>query len=76
MARKVMRLLLPVSIGVLIASQWPEIVRYVKIEMMSVGSGHPDMVPASGRHAYPGHSRGHDDFDSGARGGPEVTASA
>jgi hypothetical protein len=53
MARKVLRLLLPISLGALIAGLWPEIVRYFKIEMMSVGSGHPEFVPARGRHGYP-----------------------
>ena len=53
MARKVMRLLLPISFCALVAGLWPEIVRYFKIEMMSVGSGHPELVPARGRHGYP-----------------------
>jgi hypothetical protein len=75
MARKVLRLLLPISIGALIAGLWPEIVRYFKIEMMSVGSGHPGLVPAHGRRGYPegpgGDADGHGEFDSASRGGPE-----
>jgi uncharacterized membrane protein len=48
MARKAL-LLLPVSIAVLVASQWREIARYVKISQMSRGDGHPQIVPATGR---------------------------
>lgn len=73
MTRKVLRLLVPVSFGVVIVALWPEIVRYFKIERIS--SGHPELVPAGGRHGYPerSHGVGHtDEFDSGARGGPEL----
>jgi hypothetical protein len=71
MARKVLSLLLLASIGALIAAVWPELVRYYKIEM--IGSGHPELVPASGRHEYPERPHsvdGSDEFDPGARGGP------
>jgi hypothetical protein len=39
---------------------------------MSRGDGHPQVVPASGRHAYakgPGAADGTGDFDSENRGG-------
>jgi hypothetical protein len=39
--------------GVLIAGQWPDISRYVKIKQMSYGTGHPENVPAHGRTSYP-----------------------
>jgi hypothetical protein len=74
MARKAL-LLLPVSIAVLVASQWREIARYVKISQMSRGDGHPQIVPATGHAAYPtrpgaGASDGTGEFDSASRGGP------
>jgi hypothetical protein len=76
MARKALRLLLPVSVAVLAASQWREIARYIKISQMSRGGGHPQIVPAAGQHAYPtspggGTADGTGDFDSASRGGPE-----
>ena len=37
----------------LIASQWPDIRRYIKIKQLSAGSGHPEQVPAHGRISYP-----------------------
>jgi hypothetical protein len=39
--------------GALVATQWKDITRYVKIELMSSGNGHPGVVPASGSHHYP-----------------------
>jgi hypothetical protein len=76
MARKALRVLLPASVAILVASQWREIVRYLKIERMSVGSGHPEVVPVEGQHAYakgPGAADGTGDFDSASRGGPAET---
>jgi len=43
-------------VGALVASQWKDIVRYLKIERMSFGDGHPGAVPVTGRHCYPGRS--------------------
>jgi hypothetical protein len=62
----------------LIALQWPDISRYVKIKQMSFGSGHPGNVPAHGRTSYPsragtGAAEGTGDFDSASRGGPDTT---
>jgi hypothetical protein len=47
-----------VLVGALVASQWKDIVRYVKIERMSFGDGNPGAVPAIGRHCYPDRSAG------------------
>ena len=72
MARKALRVLLPASVAVLVASQWREIARYVKISQMSRGDGHPQVVPAAGKHAYAkgaGAADGTGDFDSQSRGG-------
>jgi hypothetical protein len=62
-------------VGVLVASQWKDITRYVNIERMSFGDGNPGGVPATGRHLYPSSSAGSapdgtGDFDSASRGGP------
>jgi len=64
--------LLPVSLAAVAASQWRDIARYLKIERMSAGEGHPELVPAVGRHAYPAPpgdaTDGTGDFDSPRRG--------
>ena len=76
MARKALRVLLSASIAVLVASQWREIGRFLKISNMSRGDGHPQAVPAGGKHAYPGRSGATDgtgDFDSESRGGGPST---
>lgn len=72
MARKALRVLLPASVAVLVASQWREIARYVKISQMSRGDGHPEVVPAEGQHTYGKGTPAPDgtgDFDSASRGG-------
>ena len=77
MARKALRVLLPVSVAVLVASQWREIARYLKISNMSRGDGHPQAVPAGGRPAYTRHAGAADgtgDFDSESRGGGPSSA--
>lgn len=77
MARLVLRLVLPISFGAVIAGLWPEIVRYLKIER--IGSGHPELVPARGRHGYSERPHSTDatgEFDPATRGGPELKASA
>jgi hypothetical protein len=61
--------------GALVATQWKDITRYVKIELMSSGDGHPGVVPAGGSHRYPeipgqGTPDGTGEFDSADRGGP------
>lgn len=55
--RKALWLLVPAALGALIASQWQDIIRYVKIKQLSVGQGHPENVPAEGRKAYPQESQ-------------------
>ena len=75
MARKALWWVLPTAVAAALASQWQDIVRYLKIEQISLGRGHPDRVPAVGRHAYPrgpgaGAPDGTGDFDAARRGGP------
>ncbi len=52
MIGKALGLLVPVTAGLLIASQWPDLVRYLKIRQMSQGTGHPENVPAHGTQRY------------------------
>jgi hypothetical protein len=71
--------LLPATLAVLAATQWRDIARYLKLERMSVGGGHPELVPIHGRHAYPaagsdGAADGTGDFDSARRGGGPLAA--
>ncbi len=78
MARKAL-LLLPVAAAALVASQWSEVSRYLKLRQMSSGGGHPENVPVEGSHAYPtnpadGAPDGTGDFDSLSRGGGPVHA--
>lgn len=75
MIRKAALWLAPALLGALIASQWKDISRYVKIKQMSLGQGHPGFVPAEGSTAYPQDSvssapDGTGEFDSARRGGP------
>jgi hypothetical protein len=79
MARKALRLLVPAVATLLVASQWADLRRYLKIKQLSGGQGHPENVPASGRAAYPqnpagGAADGTGDFDSASRGGPARAA--
>ncbi len=75
MARKALFLLIP-AVALAVASQWREINRYIKLEQMSTGGGHPENVPVEGVAAYPspgsGASDGTGEFDSGSRGGPNL----
>jgi hypothetical protein len=71
--------LLPATLAVLAATQWRDIARYLKLERMSIGDGHPELVPIHGRHAYPaadsdGAADGTGDFDSARRGGGPLAA--
>lgn len=75
MIRKAVPWLVPVLLGAVIASQWQDIIRYVKIKQMSLGQGRPQVVPAAGRTVYPqkpasGAPDGTGEFDSARRGGP------
>ena len=71
--RKALWLVIPVALGAAIAGGWHDIIRFAKIKQISLGSGHPEVVPAEGTHAY-GHSRpsSEPDFDSARRGGPAL----
>jgi hypothetical protein len=60
--------------SLLVASQWQDITRYLKIKRMPAGQGHLENVPASGSRRYPSPGQGAPDgagaFDSAMRGGP------
>jgi Family of unknown function (DUF6893) len=73
--RKAMLVLIPAMLAALIGSQWPDIMRYMKIRQMSQGQGHPENVPAEGTIQYPQDPAqaapdGTGDFASASRGGP------
>jgi hypothetical protein len=51
--RKAALLMIPLAAAGLAASQWRDITRYLKIKQMSMGTGHPENVPAGGSQAYP-----------------------
>jgi hypothetical protein len=74
MAGKALRVLVPVALTLLVAGTWDDVTRYVKIKRMDMGRGHPELVPAEGRRAYPqpgtGTPDGTGEFDSARRGGP------
>jgi hypothetical protein len=74
-ARKAVLLLIPATLAALVGSQWPDIMRYLKIRQMSQGGGHPENVPAGGSIVYPqdpaeGAPDGTGEFASARRGGP------
>jgi hypothetical protein len=73
--RKLMLWLIPLGLGAVVATQWTDIVRYVKIKQMSQGQGHPEYVPTEGSTAYPqdpAHQTpdGTGEFDAVKRGAP------
>ena len=75
MIRKALPILASVGATLLVASQWSDIKRYLRIRHLFAGQGHPEHVPAEGRKAYPqrrgdGAADGTGDFDSADRGGP------
>jgi hypothetical protein len=53
MIRKTLLFMVPLAAAGITASQWRDIIRYLKIKQMSAGSGHPENVPAGGSQAYP-----------------------
>ena len=78
MVGKALRVLVPAGVVLIVASQWTDIIRYLKIKELSVGRGHPEAVPAEGRKSYPqvpgsGTTDGTGDFDSASRGGPAAS---
>ena len=77
MTRKVVWLAVPAALGALVAGGWQDIIRFAKIKQISLGTGHPELVPAVGRRSYPQsrahrHADGTGDFDSASRGGPAL----
>jgi hypothetical protein len=75
--RKVLPWMVPVLFGVLIATQWTDITRWVKIKQMSRGQGHPEWVPVEGARKYPQDPAdeipdGTGEFDAVQRGAPIV----
>jgi hypothetical protein len=77
MIRKVLGAAALAGGGLLVASQWQDITRYLKIKQMSAGRGHPENVPAGGSRRYPAPGQGAPDgtgaFGSARRGGPAGT---
>lgn len=74
MARKALGVLIPVALTLLVVGGWNDIIRFVKIKRLDLQGGHPEIVPAEGRKAYPqrpgsGTADGTGDFDSASRGG-------
>ena len=72
---RALRLLVPAARTLLVAAGWNDIVRFLKIKRLDLQGGHPEIVPAEGRKAYPqrpgdGVADGTGDFDSASRGGP------
>jgi hypothetical protein len=51
--KKVLLLAIPVGLAALVAGQWQDINRYLKIKQISSGQGHPENVPVHGRIGYP-----------------------
>jgi hypothetical protein len=77
MIRKALPVLASAGVTLLVASQWSDIKRYLRIKQLSAGQGHPENVPAAGRKTYPqspgdGAADGTGDFDSARRGGPAL----
>jgi hypothetical protein len=79
MIRKILWLSVPVALGAAVAGGWTDILRFAKIKQISLGTGHPEVVPAEGRRSYPQirgqrSTDGTGDFDSARRGGPALLA--
>jgi hypothetical protein len=77
MIKTMLKLAAAAGTGVVLARNWPDIKRYVTMKRASASS-HPEMIPASGRTAYPqshdaGAIDGTGDFDSAQRGGPALS---
>jgi hypothetical protein len=75
MVRKALGVLVPVGLALLVVAGWDDISRFLKIKRLDLQGGHPEIVPAEGRKAYPqrpgdGVADGTGDFDSASRGGP------
>jgi hypothetical protein len=73
--RKMIWLSGPAVVGALVALSWQDILRYAKMRQISIGGGHPEVVPVEGKTSYPqdaAHATrdGVGEFDSARRGGP------
>lgn len=73
--RKFLWLSVPAVLAALAASSWQDAYRYVRMRQISIGKGHPEVVPVEGRIGYAqdsahGDRDGTGDFDSARRGGP------
>ena len=79
MIRKMLWHSFPAVLGALVASNWQDAFRYIRMREISIGRGHPEVVPVEGRTAYvqdASHATpdGTGDFDSARRGGPPHAA--
>jgi hypothetical protein len=52
MIRKVLSFGIPAGLALLVVSQWPDMVRYLKIKHMSCADAHPENVPVKGTPRY------------------------
>jgi hypothetical protein len=73
--RKMLWLSVPAVLGALVASSWQDAYRYIRMRQISIGKGHPEVVPVEGRTGYAQDASqaapdGTGDFDSARRGGP------
>ena len=75
-AGKALRFAIPVALGAVVATQWPDIMRYLKIKQLSLGGGHPENVPAGGRTSYPQQADGGEESRQGASDRPAGGATA
>jgi hypothetical protein len=64
--KKALLFLIPAGLAALIALQWQDINRYIKIKQISSGQGHPENVPVHGRIGYPQHPAPGGDTDEQA----------
>ena len=67
MIRKVLCLGVPVALGAAIVGGSTDVLRFAKIQQISVGTGHPEAVPAEGRRSYPRSRAGTPRTDGGLR---------
>ena len=75
--KKALALAAGVLAAMIVAGQWPDITRYVKIKQMSYGTRPQENVPAHGRISYPRHvsaaaAEGTGDIGSASSNGPDA----
>ena len=76
MLRKLVIALIVAAVGALLFTQRKDLQRYLGIQRLSHGDGHPELVPVDGRTGYvqdaaKGAPDGTGDFDAGKHGGPD-----